>query len=97
MNIFLLPNLFVKLSIKVVSKKLKFMNVRQELLRLIEQMSDEQLSVLLNMAIALKEKNNSDDIFGLKSLQIESQAYQEWLSTENDIYDEMFADAATTG
>lgn len=40
------------------------MNIRQELLTLIEQMFDEQLSVLLNMAIALKEKNNSDDILG---------------------------------
>lgn len=73
------------------------MNIRQELLTLIEQMPDEQLSVLLNMAIAFKDKNNSDDVFELKSLQFESQAYQEWVSTENDIYDEIFADAATTG
>lgn len=73
------------------------MNIRQELLTLIERMPDEQLSVLLNMAIALKEKNNSDDISGLKSLQIESQAYQEWVSSENDIYDEIFADATTKG
>lgn len=73
------------------------MNVRQELLTLIEQMPDEQLSVLLNMAIALKEKSNLDNISGLKSLQFESQAYQEWVSAENDIYDEIFTDATTTG
>lgn len=72
------------------------MNIRQELLTLIEQMPDEQLSVLLNMVVALKE-NNSDHIFGLKSLQIESQAYQEWVSAENNIYDEIFGDAVTTG
>lgn len=50
------------------------MNIRQELLTLIEQMPDKQISVLINMAIALKEKNNSDDISDLKSLQFESQA-----------------------
>ncbi len=50
-------------------------------------MPDEQISVLLNMAIALKEKSNSDDISDLNSLQFESQAYQEWISAENDIYE----------
>ena len=73
------------------------MNIRQELLNLIEQMPDQQLSVLLNMAIALKDKSNSDHVFGLKSLQFESQADQEWVSAKNDIYDEIFADAVTTG
>lgn len=58
------------------------MNIRQELLTLIERMPDEELSVLLNMAITFKEKNNSDDISGLKSLQFESQACQEWVSTK---------------
>lgn len=45
------------------------MNLRQELLTLIERMSDEELSVLLNMAITLKEKNNSDQFSNLKTLQ----------------------------
>ncbi len=73
------------------------MNIRQELLTVIEQLPDEQLSVLLNMALSLKGKNNSDEIFELNTLQIESQAYQEWVSAENDIYDEIFADAVPTG
>ncbi len=73
------------------------MNIRQELLTVIEHLPDEQLSVLLNMALSLKGKNNSDEIFELNTLQVESQAYQEWVSAENDIYDEIFADAVTTG
>lgn len=66
------------------------MNIRQELLTLIEQLPNEQLSVLMNLAHALKEKNNSDDVADLKPLQIESQAYHEWVSAENDVYEEIF-------
>jgi hypothetical protein len=65
------------------------MNIRQELLNLIEQMPDEQLSVLINTALKLKE-NNFNEISNLKTLQFKSQAYQEWVSGENDIYDEIF-------
>lgn len=66
------------------------MNIRQKLLTLIEQLPNEQLLVLMNLAHALKEKNNSDEISNLKNLQFESQAYQEWVSADNDIYDEIF-------
>ncbi len=66
------------------------MNLRQELLNLIEQMPDEQLFVLINTALKLKE-NNYDEISNLKTLQFESQAYQEWVSAENDIYEEIFS------
>ncbi|MDZ8222169.1 hypothetical protein [Nostoc sp. ChiVER01] len=65
------------------------MNIRQELLSLIEQLNDEQLSVLLDLALSFKN--------GEKSVNptVESQAYQDWVSSENDIYDEVFADELT--
>ncbi|WP_392531765.1 hypothetical protein [Nostoc sp. C117] len=65
------------------------MNIRQELLSLIEQLNDEQLSALLDLALSFKN--------GEKSVNptAESQAYQDWLSPENDIYDEVFADELT--
>ncbi len=65
------------------------MNIRQELLSLIEQMNDEQLSALLDLALSFKN--------GEKSVNptLESQAYQDWVSPENDIYDEVFADELT--
>ncbi|MBE9107342.1 hypothetical protein IQ229_21140 [Nostoc cf. edaphicum LEGE 07299] len=65
------------------------MNIRQELLSLIEQLNDEQLSALLDLALSFKN--------GGKSVNpaVESQAYQDWVSPENDIYDEVFADELT--
>ncbi|NEU75120.1 hypothetical protein PI95_021810 [Hassallia byssoidea VB512170] len=61
------------------------MNIRKELERIIEQLNDEQLSVLLDLAISLQS--------GKKPVYpIESHAYQDWLSAENDIYDELFAE-----
>lgn len=66
------------------------MKIRQELLNVVEQLSDEQLSVLLNVALLLKSGKKSPHSM------VESQAYQDWLSAENDIYDELFADELTT-
>ena len=65
------------------------MNIRQELLTLVEQLPDEQLLVLLNSALSLK----SGKIF--INPMINSQTYQDWLGAENDIYDELFADELT--
>lgn len=65
------------------------MNIRQELLSAIEQLSDEELSVLLDLAVSLKNRKNAAQSIPL------SQAYQDWLSAENDIYDEIFADELT--
>ena len=65
------------------------MNIRQKLLTIIEQLPDEKLATILNLALFLKS--------GKESVQpmLVSQAYQDWLSTENDIYDEIFADKLT--
>ncbi len=62
------------------------MNIRQKLLTIIEQLPDEKLAILLNLALFLK--NGKESV----QLMLVSQAYQDWLSTENDIYDELFAD-----
>lgn len=44
----LLPHFFVRFSIKIASIKTNNYECRQELLNLIKQMPDEQLSVLIN-------------------------------------------------
>ncbi len=61
------------------------MNIRQKLLTIIEQLPDEKLATLLNLALFLKS--------GQESIQpmLVSQAYQDWLSAENDIYDKLFS------
>jgi hypothetical protein len=65
------------------------MNIRQKLLTIIEQLPEDKLETLLNLALFLKS--------GKEPIQpmLVSQAYQDWLSTENDIYDEIFADELT--
>jgi len=65
------------------------MNIHEKLLNAIEQLSDEQLSVLLDLALSLKNGKTSVQQMVL------SQGYQDWLSAENDIYEELFADELT--
>ncbi len=62
------------------------MNIRQKLLTIIEQIPDDKLGILLNLALFLTR--------GKECVQpmLVSQAYQDWLSAENDIYDELFAE-----
>lgn len=62
------------------------MNLREKLLTIIEQLPEDKLATLLNIALFLKS--------GKEPIQpmLVSQAYQDWLSAKNDIYDEIFAD-----
>jgi len=62
------------------------MTIRQEVLELIERLSDEQLNQLLPLLISTR--NSASEAFSSES----SQAYQHWLSSENNVYDELFAD-----
>jgi hypothetical protein len=63
------------------------MNLRQDLLKLIEQMSDEQLALLMPLVMTLRENYQPES-----SSSEASTAYQNWLGEENDIYDEVFVD-----
>ena len=62
------------------------MTIRQEVLELIERLSDEQLNQLLPLLISTR--NSASEALSSES----SQAYQQWLSSENNVYDELFAD-----
>lgn len=66
------------------------MNTRQKLELIMDELNDEQLSILLDYVVLLKSKEKT--IVPM----IQSQAYEEWLSSENDIYDELFADEFST-
>jgi hypothetical protein len=65
-------------------------NIRQKLEHVLGHLNDEQLSTLLDFAVFLKSKEQSTIPI------VESQAYEQWLSSENDIYDELFADELST-
>ena len=62
------------------------MNISQKIITIIEQLSEDKLATLLKLAVFLTK--------GKESVQplLASQAYQDWLSAKNDIYDELFAD-----
>lgn len=64
------------------------MNIQQKLSLATQNLSDEQLKLLLQTAVTLQDKNPNTLKF---TEQMTSQAYQKWLSDDNDIYDQIFA------
>ena len=68
--------------------------MEQELSLVTQNLSDEQLEALLHLAITLQNTNQNTLKF---AEQTTSQIYQEWVSADNDIYDEIFADEITKG
>lgn len=67
--------------------------IRQCLVKLIDSIPEGKLEVLLDFASYLQERGQTDDFL---SLQIGSRAYQDWLSSKNDIYDRVFEDEPET-
>ena len=62
-------------------------NLKQRILELVELLSENKLNVLVHFANYLKEK---EDVEEMLRLQTSSTGYKEWISAENDIYDEVF-------
>jgi hypothetical protein len=66
------------------------MTHREEILHLIAQLADEQLSNLLPILLSFQQSQQ-------ESHSSESaQAYQDWVSSENDLYDQVFANELAT-
>lgn len=80
----------VQTVVSLAVNKSSNMNTRQKLELIIDQLNNEQLSTLLDFAVLLKSKEKAT------VPMIQSQAYEEWLSSENDIYDELFTDELST-
>ena len=70
------------------------MNIKQKLSLVTQNLSDEQLEPLLELAVNLQNNNPNTLNF---TEQITSQAYQEWIGSDHDIYDEIFADEIIKG
>ena len=52
-------------------------------------LSENRLKEVIDFASYLRSKEETEELFGM---QISSKAYINWLSSENDIYDEVFRD-----
>ena len=63
--------------------------LRQQFDEIIEFLPETKINEILDFARYLREKEIAD---GFQQMQMSSEAYQEWLSSENDIYDEVFKD-----
>ncbi len=71
------------------------MELRQDLLNLIDQFSDEQLVLLMPVVLSFRENRSmvSDRPEVIESFSSEaSTSYQAWVGAENDVYDEIFLD-----
>ena len=68
----------------------KLMDAKQKLMDAIAQLSDTKISQLLEFALSLNAQDPNSE--SLPS----SRAYQDWVGSENDVYDELFADAVAT-
>lgn len=54
-----------------------------------QNLSEKKLAEVIDFAAYLLEKEDTEDLI---RTQMSSMAYQGWISSENDIYDEVFAD-----
>ena len=67
------------------------MQLRQDLLSLIEQFSDEQLALLMSLVLSLRDHRQVE-----QASSEASRAYEAWVGAENDVYDELFVDELAT-
>jgi len=66
--------------------------MRQEIQKTIARFPEPQLKAILGF-IRFLDGNDFDENF---QLQMRSTAYREWLSEENDVYEEVFKDELQT-
>lgn len=64
--------------------------IRQRLEEAINMLPEGRLEVVLDFVSYLRDRGQTEDFL---RMQMGSKAYRDWLSPENDIYDEVFKDA----
>jgi hypothetical protein len=62
---------------------------KQKLDEIISVLSENKLKEVIDFASYLRSKEETEELL---EMQIGSKAYIDWLSSENDIYDEVFSD-----
>ena len=68
---------------------MSILEYQQEFENIAKLLPENKLSVIIDFANYLKEKVEEETPI---EIQRTSNAYQEWLSNENNIYDELFKD-----
>jgi len=68
---------------------MQFMEAKQALEEIVSVLSESKLKEVIDFASFLRDREDKEELL---RMQIRSKAYQDWLSSENDIYDEVFKD-----
>lgn len=63
------------------------LKLKQKFEEIIKVLPESKLKVVIDFASYLRDRKESEEFL---RIQMNSNAYQEWLSSENDIYDEVF-------
>lgn len=68
---------------------MRALEAKQRLDKIINLLPESKLESIIDYASYLKDKEEAEELW---RMQMTSQAYSDWLSSENDIYDEVFKD-----
>lgn len=62
---------------------------KQQLDEIVSLLPENKLKSIIDFASYLKDRQETEELL---RMQMSSQGYLDWLSNENDIYDEVFKD-----
>ena len=65
------------------------LNAKQKLEEIISVLPENKLEEVIDFASYLRDREEAEELL---RMQMSSKAYLDWLSPENDIYDEIFKD-----
>lgn len=68
---------------------MQVLEIKHRLEEIAGALSESKLREVLDFAGYLRDREESEDIL---RMQMNSKAYLDWVSLENDIYDEVFSD-----
>lgn len=68
---------------------MEVLEAKRRLDEIVNSLPESKLELIIDFASYLKDKEEAEELW---RMQMTSQAYSEWLSSENDIYDEVFKD-----
>ncbi len=68
---------------------MRALEAKQRLDEIINLLPENKLKSVIDFASYLKDREETEELL---RMQMSSKAYSNWLSSENDIYDEVFKD-----
>ncbi|NQE45142.1 hypothetical protein C5S31_03845 [ANME-1 cluster archaeon GoMg2] len=68
---------------------MQVLGTKQKLEEIISVLPESKLKAVIDFACYLRDREEAEELF---RMQTGSKAYLDWLSPENDIYDEVFKD-----